>query len=54
MFSSRCSTPGWTDLIDFNYVRHHATGDDVVFLSTGIFASVVNIFLSLLNLFSSD
>lgn len=41
-------------LVDFNYVRHHATGDDVVFLSTGIFASVVNIFLSLLNLFSSD
>jgi FtsH-binding integral membrane protein len=55
MFSGRCSTPGWTDLVDFNYVRHHATGDDiVVFLAIGFFASVANIFLSLLNLFSSD
>jgi hypothetical protein len=42
MFNSRCSTPGWTDLVDCNYVRHHATGDDGVFLATGIFASVVN------------
>jgi modulator of FtsH protease len=39
-------------LVDFNYVRKHATEDDVVWLATGIFVSIVNIFLSLLNLFS--
>jgi modulator of FtsH protease len=38
-------------LVDFNYVRKHATEDDVVWLATGIFVSIVNIFLSLLNLF---
>jgi modulator of FtsH protease len=37
-------------LVDFNYVRKHATEDDVVWLATGIFVSVVNIFLSLLSL----
>ena len=37
-------------LVDFNYVRKHATEDDVVWLATGIFVSIVNIFLSLLNL----
>ena len=41
-------------LVDFNYTRKHATEDDVVWLATGIFVSIVNIFLSLLNLFSSD
>ena len=41
-------------LVDFNYVRKHATEDDVVWLATGIFVSIVNIFLSLLNLFASD
>ena len=39
-------------LVDFNYVRKHATEDDVVWLATGIFVSIVNIFLSLLNLLS--
>ena len=38
-------------VVDFNYVRKHATEDDVVWLATGIFVSIVNIFLSLLNLF---
>jgi modulator of FtsH protease len=37
-------------LVDFNYVRKHATEDDVVWLATGIFVSIVNIFLSLLSL----
>ena len=37
-------------LVDFNYVRKHATEDDVVWLATGIFVSIINIFLSLLNL----
>jgi modulator of FtsH protease len=37
-------------LVDFNYVRKHATEDDVVWLATGIFVSILNIFLSLLNL----
>ena len=39
-------------VVDFNYIRKHATEDDVVWLATGIFVSIVNIFLSLLNLFS--
>ncbi len=39
-------------LVDFNYIRKHATEQDVVWLATGIFVSIVNIFLSLLNLFS--
>ena len=41
-------------LVDFNYVRSHATEDDVVLLATGIFVSIVNIFLSLLNLFGRE
>lgn len=41
-------------LVDFNYVRKHATEDDVVWLATGIFVSIVNIFVSLLNLLGSD
>ncbi len=40
-------------VVDFNYVRRHATEDDVIWLATGIFVSIVNIFLSLLNLLSS-
>lgn len=36
--------------VDFNYLRRHATEDDAVWLATGIFVSVVNIFISLLNL----
>ena len=39
-------------MVDFNYVRKHATEDDVVWLATGIFVSIVNIFISLLSLFS--
>ena len=41
-------------LVDFNFLRRHGTEEDVVFLATGIFVSIVNIFLSLLNLFSSE
>jgi modulator of FtsH protease len=41
-------------MVDFNYVRKHATEDDVVWLATGIFISILNIFLSLLNILSSD
>ncbi|HEX8122551.1 MAG TPA: Bax inhibitor-1 family protein [Solirubrobacteraceae bacterium] len=37
-------------LVDFNYIRKHATAHDVVWLATGIFVSIVNIFISLLNL----
>ena len=39
-------------LVDFNYIRKHATEDDVVWLATGIFVSILNIFVSLLNLTS--
>ncbi len=41
-------------LVDFNYVRKHATEDDVVWLATGIFVSILNIFLSVLNLSAGD
>jgi modulator of FtsH protease len=41
-------------LVDFNYVRKHATEDDVVWLATGIFVAIINIFLSLLNLFGRN
>jgi FtsH-binding integral membrane protein len=37
-------------MVDFNYLRRHGTEDDAVWLATGIFVSIVNIFLSLLNL----
>ena len=37
-------------IVDFNYLRRHATEDDVIWLATGIFVSIVNIFLSLLNI----
>jgi modulator of FtsH protease len=39
-------------MVDFNYLRKHGTEDDTVMLATGIFVSIVNIFISLLNLFS--
>ena len=38
-------------LVDFNYLRKHGTEDDTVWLATGIFVSIINIFLSLLNIF---
>jgi modulator of FtsH protease len=38
--------------VDFNYLRKHGTQDDAVWLATGIFVSIINIFLSLLNLLS--
>ena len=39
-------------MVNFNYLRKHGTEDDTVMLATGIFVSIVNIFISLLNLFS--
>lgn len=39
-------------MVDVNYLRKHGTRDQAVMLATGIFVSIVNIFLSLLNLFS--
>jgi modulator of FtsH protease len=38
-------------MVNFNYLRKHGTEADAVWLATGIFVSIVNIFLSLLNLF---
>jgi len=40
--------------VDFNYLRKHGTQNDAVWLATGIFVSIVNIFLSLLNIFGGD
>jgi modulator of FtsH protease len=40
-------------VIDFNFLRKHGTEDDAIWLATGIFVSIVNIFLSLLNILSS-
>ena len=39
-------------VIDFNFLRKHGTERDAIWLATGIFVSIVNIFLSLMNLFS--
>jgi FtsH-binding integral membrane protein len=39
--------------VDFNYLRKHGTEDDAVILATGIFVSIVNIFISLLNILSN-
>ena len=39
--------------VDFNYLRKHGTQDDAVWLATGIFVSIVNIFLALLNIFDN-
>jgi modulator of FtsH protease len=38
-------------VIDFNYLRKHGTEDDAIWIATGIFVSVINIFTSLLNIF---
>jgi len=40
-------------LVDFDFLRWRAGANDV-WLATGIFVSIVNIFISLLNRFSSD
>jgi FtsH-binding integral membrane protein len=40
-------------VVDFNYLRKHGTERDAVWLATGIFVSIINIFLSLLNLLSN-
>ena len=39
-------------VVDFNYLRKHATERDAVWLATGIFVSIVNIFTSLLGVLS--
>jgi len=39
-------------MVYFNYMRKHGTEDDTVMLATGIFVGIVNIFVSLLNLFA--
>lgn len=41
-------------MVDFNYLRKHGTEDDVVWLATGIFVSIVNIFTSLLGLLGDE
>src|SRR5215210_6066983 len=38
-------------VVDFNFLRRHGTEDDAIWLATGIFVSIVNIFISLLNIF---
>jgi modulator of FtsH protease len=40
-------------VVYFNYLRKHGTDRDTVWLATGIFVGIVNIFISLLNIFSS-
>ena len=40
-------------VVDFNYLRKHGGEDDAIWLATGIFVSIVNIFLALLNLFGN-
>jgi modulator of FtsH protease len=39
-------------VVGFNFMRKHGTEADAIWLATGIFVSIVNIFLSLLNIFS--
>ncbi len=39
--------------INFQYLRRHAQADDAVWLATGIFINVVNIFLALLRIFGN-
>lgn len=41
-------------LVDFNLLRRQGTEDDVVVLATGIFVSIVNVFLSLLSILGDD
>ena len=38
-------------VVDFNFVRNRANDDDVIWLATGIFVSILNLFISFLNLF---
>ena len=37
--------------INFQYLRRHAGADDAVWIATGIFINVVNMFLALLRIF---
>jgi modulator of FtsH protease len=39
-------------VVDFNFLRKHGTAEDAIWLATGIFVSIVNIFVSLLNVLS--
>ncbi len=39
--------------INFQYLRRHANADDAVWIATGIFINVINIFLALLRIFGS-
>ena len=32
--------------VDFNYLRKHGTADDAIWLATGIFVSIISIFLA--------
>ncbi|MCK9250499.1 MAG: Bax inhibitor-1 family protein [Solirubrobacteraceae bacterium] len=41
-------------VVYFNVLRNRATDDDVIWIATGIFVGVVNIFVTLLNLFGGD
>ena len=41
-------------MVDFNYLRKHGTENDTIWLATGIFVSIINIFLALLNLLSNE
>ena len=41
-------------VVDFNFLRKHGTERDTIWLATGIFVSIINIFLSLLNILSGD
>jgi modulator of FtsH protease len=41
-------------MVDFNDLRKHGTEADTVWLATGIFVSIVIIFVSLLSLLSDN
>ena len=41
-------------VVDFNYLRKHGTERDTIWLATGIFVAIINIFMSLLNIFGGD
>ena len=40
--------------INFQYLRRQADGDDAIWLATGIFVNIVNIFLALLSILSDN
>jgi len=40
--------------INFQYLRRSAQSDDVVWIATGIFVNIINIFLALLNIFGNS